>query len=303
MTLMMMSQFPDVSLTISQNLKILTAAAFKEHKDEYRSIINVQSTDLNIEKMMRYEGPGTAPEKLEGRTATQTRLYEGNIETIRQSVFSFELPVSWEQRKYATSSSRFISQLGAYNARSQKLRTEYQSINVINNGFSSSYAGYDGAAYFSASHTWRSGGTYSNLLSSAVLGKDTLETALIAIADAKMEKSIPAALRAGQVTIGSANIFVLPELTKSIRDPETNNNAYNVFQDFGLTKNINHYISSTNDYVIDTDVKTRTLFVSQKVEFTSYYDNPTKNLVENSMSAMGAGFHDQLGSFASQGGS
>ena len=194
-----------------------------------------------------------------------------------------------------------MNQLGQYLSRSQKLAYEYECANVINNGWSTSYTGYDGQPYFSASNTWRSGGTYSNLLANVLLGRDSMENALIQITQATMEFSIPASLRPSWVHIGTSNIFVLPELLKSSLDPETDSNAYNVLQDWMLKKNCNHYFSDTNSYVIDTDVETRVLYEAQPVQFSSYVDNPTKNLVENGMSSIGAGFIRKLGSFGSQG--
>ena len=301
MSIMTTALFPDISLTITRNLKVFTVATFKLWQNEYKLLMKKKKTDLKKEQNMNYEGPGKAPVKTEGNTSAQTRLYEGNIETINQKTYSFEMPVTWEQRKFAFKNYQFMNQLGAYMSRSQKLSYEYECANVINNGWSSSYPGYDGQAYYSSSNTWRSGGTYSNLLSAVALGKDALEDALIQITQATMEFSIPASLRPHYVHVGTALVFVLPELLKSTLDPESDSNAYNVFKDWMLKKNCNHYFSDTTSYIIDTDVETRCLYEAQPVVFSSYVDNPTKNLVENGMSSIAAGFTRKLGSFGSQG--
>jgi len=301
MSLMTTTLFPDISLTITKNLKVFTVAAFKIWNNEYTYLMKKKKTDLKKEQAMNYEGPSTAPVKSEGNSSAQTRLHEGNIETINQKTYSYEMPVTWEQRKFAYKNYQFMNQLGAYMSRSQKLAYEYEGANVINNGWSTSYVGYDGQSYYASANTWRSGGTYSNLLAAVALGKDALEDALIQISQATMEFSIPASLRPSYIHVGTALVFVLPELLKSTLDPESNSNAYNVFQDWMLKKNCNHYFSDTTSYIVDTDVETRCMYEAQPVVFSSYVDHPTKNLVENGMSSISAGFIRKLGSFGSQG--
>lgn len=293
--------FPDISLTITKNLKVSTIANFKQWQNEYKMLMPKKSTDLKKEQNTGYEGPGTAPIKEEGDSSSQTRIYNGYTETINQQTYSFEMPVTWEQRKFAYKNYAFINQLGAYLARSQKLRYEYECANVHNLGFSGGPSGGDGEQYYSASHLWKSGGSYSNLLANVTMSKDALETHLISIAGKTQEFSIPTALRPGVIHIGTSNIFVLPELLKSSLDPETDSNAYNALNEYPLKKNLNHYFSDTNSYIIDTDHTTRCLYEAQGVKFDSYVDNPTMNLVERALSSIGAGFTSFLGSFGSQG--
>lgn len=298
---MQTTQFNRTTMDISKNIKILTAAAFKTFDNEFKQIVNVESTDLKINKMMGYEGSGASPEKAEGASADQTRIFEGNIENIFMKSFVYQMPVTWEQRRFAVANASFMNQIGNYLARSMNLRYEYEAANVLNNGFSTSYVGGDSAAYFSASHTWVSGGTYSNLLSAADLSKTSLETALKTIANAKMEQGIPASLKAKNVIIAYENILVLPELLKSTMDPNTANNTYNAIQDFALTKTLNHYLSDTDAWYMDTEVNTRTMMQAQAPSFRSYVEDATNNLVEEGWASIGAGFHHQLGSYGNQG--
>lgn len=301
MTVATTALFPDISLTITKNLKVFTSAAFKIWSNQYKLLMPKKPTSLKKEQAMNFEGPGSASVKAEGAVSDQTRLYEGNIETINQKTYSSEMPVTWEQRKFAFRNYQYMNQLGQYMSRSQKLAYEYECANVINNGWSTSYTGYDGYAYYASTNTWRSGGTYSNLLSAVALSKDALEDALIQITQATMEFSIPASLRPSYIHIGTSLVFKLPELLKSTLDPESDHNTYNVFKDWMLKKNCNHYFSDTTCYIIDTDVPTRVLYEAQGTQFTSYVDQPTKNLVENGMSSIAAGFIRKLGSFGSQG--
>ena len=300
---MVTTMFPDFSLDITKNLKIFTMAAFKTWPDEYPALVEKFNTDLKIDKRIRYEGAGSANEKPEGDTSTQKRIYEGNIETTQQVTYAVEMPVTWEQRKYVVKNANFLNQMGQYNARSMKLVKEYDCANILNNGFSSSFPGYDSQAYFSASHTWRSDSTtYDNLLNAVDLGRDATEDAFIEMAQATMEAGIPMSIMPRVMHIAYSNIFTLPELLKTLKDPESANNTHNVIVDFNVKQNLNHYLSDGDAYFIDSDVKTRGLYISQPTMFDSYMDNPTRNLVERGMSAHATMFYDQAGTYGSEGG-
>lgn len=303
MTLMNTSLFPDFSLEITKNLKIFTAAAFKTWPDEYPALVEMNKTDLKIDKRIRYEGEGAAVEKPEGATSNQKRIYEGNIETTVQKTYAVEMPITWEQRKYVVKNANFMNQIGQYNARSMKLIKEYDCANIINLGFSGGPTGFDGEQYFSASHTWRSdGSTYDNLLAAVDLGRDAVEDAFVEMAQATMESSIPLNILPEVIHIAYQNIFTLPELLKTIKDPESANNTHNVIRDYNIKPNLNHYLTDGDAYVIDSAIKTRGLYTSQPTKFDSYIDNPTINLVERGMTAHSTMFYDQAGSYGSQGG-
>jgi len=296
-----MAQFDKTTLNLSKNIKISALAAVKLHPDEYKNIIKVAGTDLYKEQIMRYEGPGAAAIKSELGKAVQTEVKEGYVETILQEDYYFEMPVSRKQRAYAQKSINFVNLLGSYLTRSMKLRYEYVGIAPLNNGYSASYAGGDGKAYFAADHSFKVGGTYSNLLDNAALSKEKLETMYTVVAQAVVENDIPGAFIPRKINIGTSNIINLDEILKSVKDPETANNTYNVVQDWKLIKNLNHYKSDPNSYEVDTDVNTRTLYESMKPIADQYMDDPSDCLVERIKAALGSGFHDQASTFGSQG--
>ena len=300
--LMMTSQFPDVSGIVTRNMKFYEYQAFKTWVDEFKTIVEVKGTDMRVHQQMRFEGPGTAVVKPEGEVSAQRALAEGWIEQAVQTTYSIELPITFEQRKYAAKDAGFVNQMGQFNARSMKLVKEYDCANILNNGFSTSYIGGDGAAYYSAAHSFKSTGTaYSNLLNAASFGRSPVETAFVTIAQAKMEQNIPASMMPKKITISWNNLFVLPELLKSIKDPDNANNTYNVIQDYSLKPNLNHYLSTGTPYFVDTEVNTRDLIVAEKTKFDSYMENETNNLVERGMTCQATLFHDAMGSFGSQG--
>lgn len=303
MSLMNTSLFDNVTKIITKNINISTIAFFELWPSEFTALVMIEKTDLQINKKMGFEGGGAASEKTEGGTSVQKRLYEGNIESSVQKTYSVEMPITWEQRKYVVKNADFMNQIGQFNARSMRLVKENDVANMINLGFSGGPTGADGEQYFSASHTWASdNSTYDNLLAAVDLGRDATEDAFIEIAQATMEAGIPMTLMPRVINIAFSNIFRLPELLKTLKDPESANNTHNVIVDFNVKQNLNHYFSDGDAYVIDTDVKTRSLISSQGTIFDSYMDDPTKNLVERGLSAYSTMYHHQAGSFGAAGG-
>lgn len=300
---MNVSMFPDISQTITKNIKLLTIAAADIYPNEYPNLASMEMTDLQISERLRFEGEGAAAQKTEGKAAYQKRMYQGNKETVVQKTYAVEMAVTFEQRFYVTKNANFINQLAQYNNRSIKLTMENDVADLINLGFTGGPTGFDGQQYFSASHTYVSDNSvYSNLLDSAELGKEALEDALVVIADQKQEANIPLQLMPKWVHISTANILKLPELLKTLKDPESANNTHNAIRDFNLKQNLSHYFSDTDTWVVDTQVNSRAMSRSLKTKYDSYMDNPTLNLIERGMRAHGVYFFDQFGAYGNQGG-
>ena len=286
-------------IDLDRNLKIKTGSVLKIWDKEWPNIVIKQTTDLRTDKMMRFEGNGAAPVKVEGDSAPLTTLLESHIDQGTQTTFAHDMPITWEARKFAVKDSRIVNQMGEYQARSGMLRYEFQSAAIINNGTSSSFLGGDGEPYFSASHFFKVNPSvlFSNLLSAAALSKTSLQNDLITISQAKMENEVPAMLKPMKVNIGTANIFALPEILKSTLDPESANNTFNAIREVGLKKNLNHYFSDTDAYTIDTQLQTRTLLEAQAPILRSYVDPKNQNLVEQILLSIGTVFHDYIGSY------
>lgn len=297
------SQYNRTSIDISKNIQIMAVAEIKAYPKQYPAIIDKENVDLKINKKMGYEGIGAAPVKPEGGDADQSRIYEGYTETAQQASYVYELPVTWEQRRFAVKDAKFMNQLGSYLARSGLLRYEYSSANVLNNGFTaSSYQGGDGKAYYAADHIFKSGGTYDNLLTAADLSYTSLKAAIIEVASAKMEKSIPANLQIKQITVGPSYTLTLPELLKSTMDPDTANNTYNAVTEIGIKKNLNHYIGSNEDaWYVDSQIMTRFLQEGSKPRIDDYTEDKPNNLVERLWTSIGTIFFNQLASFGNAG--
>lgn len=295
------TDFYNTTIEISKNIKLFAGAQCELHEKEYPMIVKKEKADLKIERSLGYEGMGASPEKEEGDASAQAKIYEGYKETIAQKTFTYEVPVTWEQIFFAAKNAKFLNLLGEFLSRSMILRYEYSSANVQNLGFSTTRPAGDGKAYYANDHAWKSGGTFSNLLTSADLSKTSLENAIKTVTNAKMEQDIPASFKMKSIDISYDNVITLPELLKSSLDPETSNNTYNVIQDYNLAKNLNHYYSDADAWFVDTDTNTRYMLEACPIKLDSYIEDKTNNLVERGWTSIGTGFMKTLGSWGNAG--
>jgi len=304
MPAMMTTDFSDLSRDISKNLKLFTTAAHKMWADEWKNIIDQQKTDLKINKRTRYEGPGSAGEIAESGTAIQRRIYPGNVEDCVQNDYGAEIAISYQQRRFVGKDYQFMKNVSEYLVRSMKLVYENNAANVLNNGFSSSYAGYDTKAYFASDHTHRSdSSTYSNLLSSTDMGRQALKVAFRSMAEYKMEASVPAQLMPTRLHHSTEDLWTVPELLKTVQDPESANNTINVLKsEYNIKPNLNHYITDTDSYYIDAQNPSRVMMIDLPTEYSSYMQDNNKDLIEQGWCSQGTMFFEQANCFASQGG-
>ena len=296
---MVTSNFQQTITDLSKNVRISTISALQLWPKEYASLCEKERGTYRTHKDMGYEGVGAVPEVAEGANADSKQLIEGYIESGTHKTFMYEMAFTWEMQTFSEANPRLLNMAGQYQARSGMLTTEYQVANLLTNGFTGTGSG-DGQPYFSASHVFKAGNDYSNLLTAADLDKTSLQTAIQATQTQVMEYDIPAALQIKQIVIGTQNIFTLPELLKSSLDPESANNTYNVFREYGIGKMLSHYIGDADAWFVDTNINTRTLFDATGIKMWSKVkDNNTLSEFIGLM--LGTMFHHQYASFGNQG--
>jgi len=294
--------FDNITGTLSKNIKFATVSAFTEYKKECWEFAMKEKTDQKYEQYLGYEGFGATPEITEGGDIQPVEFKEGYKTQIAQKQFAYEVRVTWAQRRFAVKAAAFAKQIGYFLGRSANLAYENKGADILNNGFtdSAAYYGGDSKPLFSASHPFKTGGTYSNVLTSADLSKTSLKSALMTIQNAKMENSIPAKLTAKNIIIGYENVFELPELLKSTLDPANGNNTYNAIQDFGLQKTLNHFLSDTDSWYITTP-ETWLAIVEANSPFLGTESYANYDVGEKIFMSMNSGFKDPLGTFGNAG--
>jgi len=149
---------------------------FERHPDRWSQLFQVKSTDRDIWQSSEVHDMPLFKEVPEGTDFSFERQKQGANKTFEVKKYGLGFSISME----AVEDGKFdfiadgVRKLGSSAAESR----EIQSMNVINNGFTSETTA-DGAALFSTAHTLPSGGTYRNRLSvDADLSTTSLEQML-----------------------------------------------------------------------------------------------------------------------------
>jgi hypothetical protein len=177
---------------------------------------------------------------------------------------------------------------------------------VLNNGFSTSYPGGDGAALFSASHTLVNGGVNSNIPSTAAdLNETSLENAVIQIAAWTDERGLLIAAKPKKLIVPPALQFVATRLLETELRVGTADNDINAIKNNGSIPEgytINHFLTDANGWYLTTDVPNGMKhFVRTPLSNSMDGDFDTGNVRYKSRERYSFGWSDPLGMFGSPG--
>jgi hypothetical protein len=203
---------------------------------------------------------------------------------------------------YDSLSARYTKAL----ARGMAYTKQIKAANVLNNGFSGSYAGGDGQALFSASHPLVSGGTNSNIPTTpADLNETSLENAVIQIAQWTDERGLLIAAKPKKLVIPVQLQFVATRLLETELRVGTNDNDVNAIKNNGSIPGgytVNHYLTDPNAWFLTTDVPNGMKhFVRTPLSNSMDGDFDTGNVRYKSRERYSFGWSDPLGMYGSQG--
>jgi hypothetical protein len=207
-----------------------------------------------------------------------------------------------EDNLYDSLGKRYAEQLGRSMAKSK----DYNTINVLNFAFNSSYTGGDGVSLCSASHPTFSGVTNSNFASVGTdLNEATLENAVIQIEQWVDERNMLIACKARKLVIPTGLQFIAKRLLASPYRPGTGDNDINALKDMdsvpeGYT--VNHYLTDPDAWFLLTDVPDGLkMFQRVGLQKSKEGDFNTGNVKFKSRERYAYGWTDPLGVYGSQG--
>ena len=177
---------------------------------------------------------------------------------------------------------------------------------VLNNGFSSNYLGGDGVSLFSASHPLITGGTNSNIPSTAAdLNETSLEAAVIQISLWTDERGLLIAAKPKKLIVPSSLQFVATRLLETELRVGTNDNDINALKNNGSISEgyaVNHFLTDTNAWFLTTDVPNGMKhFVRSPLANSMDGDFDTGNVRYKSRERYSFGWSDPLGMYGSAG--
>ena len=241
---------------LEPGLNALFGLEYKQYVNEAAEIFDTENSDRAFEEEVMLSGFANATVKPEGQgvsfdSAQETFTARYTNETIALAFAITEEAI--EDNLYDRLASRYTKAL----ARSMANTKQVKGAAVLNNAFSSSYAGGDGKELCATDHPTLAG-TFSNELATAAdLNETSLEQALIDIAAFTDERGLKIAARGMKLVIPSALQFTAERLMKSKGRTGTADNDINAINNMGAIPEgyvVNHYLTDTSKWFIKTDV-------------------------------------------------
>jgi len=288
---------------------------YKEVDNEHAVLYAVENSERAFEEEVLFTGFGAAPVKAEGAAVQYDNAQESYVARYTNETVALAFAVTeeaMEDNLYDT----FAKLRARGLARAMANTKQVKAADVFNNGFSTSYLGGDGAAFFSASHPVVAGGNQSNTLGATDLSESAMQTALITIAKAKDDRNILIGLQAQSLHIPPDLIYTADKILNSTLSTTTvtnsttgvtNVNDVNSLRRMSaLPKGyfVNHRFTDTNAWFIRTDCPNGAkMFVRSPLATKMEPDFDTGNLRFKARERYSFGWSDWRGFYGASGSS
>ena len=288
-------------------LNALFGLEYKRYGEEHKEIYETETSERSFEEETKLSGFSAAPVKNEGGAISYDNAQEAFTARYTHETIALGFSITEEaieDNLYDSLSARYTKAL----ARAMAYTKQVKAAAVLNNGFSSSYAGGDGQALFSTAHPLVSGGTNSNTPSTQVdLNETSLEAAVIQIAAWTDERGLLIAARPKKMIVPPALMFVADRLLETELRVGTNDNDINAIKNMGAVPEgytVNHFLTDTNAWFLTTDVPNGMKhFVRTPLQNSMDGDFDTGNVRYKARERYSFGWSDPLGMWGSSGSS
>ena len=242
---------------LEPGLNALFGMEYNRYDNEHAEIFETETSDRAFEEEVMIVGFGNAPVKPEGEGVSFDNTNEGftaryEHETVALAFALTEEAV--EDNLYDRLGSRYTKAL----ARSMANTKQIKAASILNNAFSSSFAGGDGQPLVSTAHPLSSGASGANRAATfADLNETSLEDALIRISTQTDDRGLAIALQGQKLIVPPQLQFVADRLLNSPGRVGTSDNDINSINNQGMLPDgyvVNHYLNDPDAYFIKTDV-------------------------------------------------
>ena len=241
---------------LEPGLNALFGLEYKRYENQHAEIYTTESSDRAFEEEVLIVGFGNASVKEEGQGVEFDSASEGftaryTHETVALAFSLTEEAV--EDNLYDRLGARYTKAL----ARSMAHTKQVKAANVLNNAFSSSFAGGDGVSLINTAHPLANGGTLANRATTmADLNETSLENALISISTFVDDRNMILAMRGTKLIVPPQLQFVADRLLETPGRVGTADNDINAIRNMGLLPEgyaVNHFLTDTDAFFILTD--------------------------------------------------
>jgi hypothetical protein len=254
-----------------------------ERPVEWSGIFNAVTSEWNPYTDKEISGLGTAPSMPEGSMFTLDEQTMGGSKTYEAVPYGLAYEVTFpmfEDEQYG-----MINAGAKLLARASRNREEVDAFSLLNNAFSTSYAGFTASTSLcSTSHAAFAPGGSAQAnrpnpdISFSITG---LQAALIAFENLTDARGLPRLMQPTNIVIAPANKFNAREILGSSLKPFTANNEINSLVDEDLTYTVVHYLTTSTYWFVLAAKGEHDLnfWVRTAPTFDSFDDPWTKNAI------------------------
>jgi len=230
-------------------------AASKEHPDEFNKVFETRKSRKAFEEIMGTTGLGLASVKPDGAAVTYDSATQGFLS--RATHVEYALGFIITRNMVDDDQYDVIGKMRSRGlARSLKQTKETVAWNILNRADTAGYTGGDGIVLLSTAHLHKTGGTYSNRLTTAAdLSEAALEQACIDIGKWEDERGLKIAVTPKKLIIPVDLQFEAERILETEKQVGSADNTKNVVR--GRIPGgycMSHYLTDANMWFLQTDV-------------------------------------------------
>src|SRR6056297_1030049 len=291
---------------IVPGVKIWFGTKYKEYPIEYMDIFEKTTSTRAFEEEAGVTGFGLAALKTEGAGIAYDEQEQGFVSRYTHATYGLGFIITREMYEDGIAVTVALRRANAL-AFSMRQTKETVASNILNRAFNSSYTmgtNSDGKELCATDHPNKSGGTWSNELSTAAdLSEAALEQACIDISGFKTDRGLTIAIKPQKLIIPPALEFDAMRILESIGQSGTANNDINAIRassKFPKGIVVNHYLNDTNNWFIQTDCPDGLKYMERRADsFGTENDFDTENAKFKSTFRCSFGWSDPRGIFGS----
>lgn len=236
-----------ISALLAPDLRDVYFETGKERPKEYPLVFNVDNMEWNPISDYQVSGLGTMPEKPEGTQFRLDELITGGTKTYTAVPYGMAVEITWEA--WRDELYGVMQEMVRCMARAGRNREEVAAWSVLNNAFSTSYAGFTASkSLCSTSQTKLNGSTWANRPSVDIGFSVTgIQNSITRFENMTDERGLPRLMAPSMAVISPNNKFIAREIFGSAGKPYTADNEINALIDEDLAFMVCHYLT-TNTY-------------------------------------------------------
>ena len=253
--------------------------SYNEFATEYDKIFKTEKSNKAWEEFVSISSFGLAQQKPESEAISYDIEQQGFMDRATHATYGLGFGVSKElveDNQYQGTASRKAADL-AYSMRQTK---EVLAANVLNRAFNVAFTYGDGVSLVSAAHPNVAGGTWSNSIAIAAdISEAALEQACIDIGKYTNDRGLRISVRPQKLIVPVDLDFEVNKIMQTEYEVGTANNTKNIVRSrFPGGVVVNHYLTDTDAWFIQTDVPNGLTYLERRPDtFSMDEDFTTDN--------------------------